>query len=95
MENLQENIRTEPLTDERISEELERAGYLLIKAAVRKDGTVKLLLKPAGLKSDDGEFRAAEVCSALGLQADCRIFPCVPADLLVLTVMLEAADEGE
>ncbi len=74
---------------------LKEAGYSLVRRFTRKGGSLTLYLKPAGLKGEDGNFRALETCATLGLQPTCRTHAAIPHPILILSVEMPEASQTD
>lgn len=81
------NTDPKPIEQPALVKALVDAGYEL--AGISKHGKrTAIRLKPADLLGADDNFKALEVCCALGVQADCSIHAAVPP-LLIVTVELD------
>lgn len=67
---------------------LKASGYTPVKHFGRQGNRLTVRLKPAQLKGEDGNFRALETCTELGLQASCRVLAAVPQDILMVAIEL-------
>ncbi len=63
------------------------AGYALDGVENRPGHTLVVRLTPPTFIEHD-QFEALRICDAMGLQAQCRIFPQVPSAILIVTVQL-------
>lgn len=79
-------------TQPQLIEALVGSGYDL-DGFTRKGDNLVVRLTPANLSTEKGQFIAERVCLEHNLQASCRVFPAMPQDLLILTVLLP--EDGE
>ena len=83
------DLKKKPATQREILAALKGAGYQQSRFKILEGGsTLEIHLTPAKLLGADNNFKALEVCLAAGLQADCKVFPTMPHNVLILRVQL-------